>query len=1251
MGFSNDVKKTVQNKGTSFSSQVRELNNKQPELTNAPAVKLNALGETTPNLSSMLKPETFFKPSMAIPEQVSNTFAPPTTLTPVRERRSIPQRTLEASANLLNVVPALAGDAISGVSSIFGVKQPREGFATPEVFKSYASLLKEDYPEDVYNKGTYGTKMLYEPIKNIISGSENNPLYYKDYNTMPDKLKNNFTDQAKVSLENSQFNRLSQQFKNANPGINPLSPDYQDKLTQYIAANTRDFTPEEIDQKSREIHSDMTSDKGNSNMWTNADVITAGYDIPAIAAGVSKVAKLGSKGAKAAKVAEEVPKLKISTPSYWTKTAEELNQITDPIKFEPITPNVKASTVPGKFTLKNVNYENAVNKYNDAIQKVQDIFGTNELRASEIPTAKQILKEQFGYDIDSIVNDMAKHETYTLPSPAEMKLKRAAGVASDKQYQLLNDLAKQPKKPLNELPLSNNNLKIEPTEFKTSVEVPKGSSKLKIEPTEFKTTVEIPKEPTFKDKISETVQGLLKNSHNWKDKSMPFLQRETWDRNIIDIAGKNDGQKLKEYLIDPIHKNESHRIQWMNNWRKQISDLKLTKKESELVHKYGEGKISLDEIKTQYPSITPKLENAVNTFRKFYNEALDLANEGLAKNGYDKVGKLDNYFPHFQGDDVLAKALGVNLDLVDLPTDINGLTHQFKPGKNFFGNFLKRTGDKTTYDAVQGFDRYIEGISKVIFHTDDIQKLRSFNRELRLKYSSEGVAEQVGKIMNSKMPEEAKNAAIEQLIGGGRTHLSNMAADLEEFTNVLAGKKDLADRASERWFGRQIYNISNRIINKVGKNMVALNPASWITNFIPITQSLATTDKASSLQALLDTMRNIRKNDGFTNQSTFLTNRIGSDILGDTSYTLDELLKEPGIRGKYEAVKNNIGTSINKTQDVLTRPFKWIDNFTSQVVTRSKYIEGLKNGLSPEEALKAADEWAAKIMGDRSLGATPTLFNQRNPLTKLFTQFQLEVNNQISFMLKDMPREYLKTGKNAQNVARLTSAVGQLAIYSFVFNEIYKQITGRRPAFDPIGVAWDFVKDMGNDNLKKSDAVANLGKNSIQQLPFINTLVGGGRLPISVAMPNFGNIGNALAKGSAGEQDTGQTLTSVGKELINPLLYVAPPFGGGQIKKTYEGLNTVNNGGEYITNSKGEKQLRYPVDKSFSNYLKAILFGKSALPENQNYYNNKMAPLSGNQTQIYDSLGQNPEYYNSILEDRKTKKLIEELKRLSQNKQ
>ena len=76
-------------------------------------------------------------------------------------------------------------------------------------------------------------------------------------------------------------------------------------------------------------------------------------------------------------------------------------------------------------------------------------------------------------------------------------------------------------------------------------------------------------------------------------------------------------------------------------------------------------------------------------------------------------------------------------------------------------------------------------------------------------------------------------------------------------------------------------------------------------------------------------------------------------------------------------------------------------------------------------------------------------------MTKLFTQFQLEVNNQLSYVFKDIPREKRRAGLGA-----LAAALFKFVLGAWLYDEVYEFLIGRRPALDPIGILNDTVGDL-----------------------------------------------------------------------------------------------------------------------------------------------------------------------------------------------
>ena len=130
-----------------------------------------------------------------------------------------------------------------------------------------------------------------------------------------------------------------------------------------------------------------------------------------------------------------------------------------------------------------------------------------------------------------------------------------------------------------------------------------------------------------------------------------------------------------------------------------------------------------------------------------------------------------------------------------------------------------------------------------------------------------------------------------------------------------------------------------------------------------------------------------------------------------------------------------------------------------------------------------------------------------------------------------------------------------------------------------------------------------------------------GRLPISSAMPNLPNIAKAFDKERSGK-DRIETLY---KELAKPVFYLGMPMGGGQLKKTFEGIVAVAQGGSYTYNTQGEKVLQYPITADTGvgkawNYAQAGIFGKPSFKTARDWVDSGFDSFSAKETAIYRGL-------------------------------
>ena len=780
----------------------------------------------------------------------------------------------------------------------------------------------------------------------------------------------------------------------------------------------------------------------------------------------------------------------------------------------------------------------------------------------------------------------------------------------------------------------------------------------------------------------------------WVDKNMGIrYQRETMERNIRDIArkGKVSDEKANEFINKyfwPVHENESKRKNYLVEQQDRIRELRLDRQvrkgnlvsESYAVQWLGEAEFNRDYLK-QHPRVEKrggmtfdewnaaiqefekqnpnldlgKVRAAVKVFHEVYDKLFRDMNQVRIENGYEPVNYLQGYFPHFQeneeGGSILqkfARAAGIEGDVSPLPATINGLTANFKPGIRYMANIQNRLGYATAYDALQGFDRYIEVATDVIFHTADIQRLRALATQIRYRASDEGLKQRIDAIMMNPFlnPDEA-NEQVTNLTKEGRYGLSGFVKELDEYTNLLAGKQARFDRWLEDKFGRYAYNVMKKFKSRVGANMVAANVGSALTNFIPITQAWSQVSTADVLRGMWDTLKNYKTADGLDSASTFINNRSGYGRLAET--TMDKV--SAGAGWLMES----------------------IDTFTTGSVVRARYYQNLRRGMSEMSAMQEADQFASGVMADRSKGSMPTLYSEKNPITALFTQFQLEVNNELSWIFKDMAQEERKKG-----VAALAKAMFKFLIGAWIYNEFYESIVGRRAALDPLDIInntvgdftgyqlpntvqaavsgkWDFTKEKPGTE----QAITNLEGAILSELPgmqVVNVLgldekwgvdIDSGRIAVDSAIPSFAKIRKAIWSSNE-DMAPAKKAQTIGNELLKPGLYLATPFGGGQIRKAYQGATAAARGGSYTVDNEGRDILQYPVyndnaEDRAKSWAQALLFGKTATEEAQSWVESGFKSLSAKETAAYQGMTEGGE------DQRETYAFIQAARKLEKN--
>lgn len=760
----------------------------------------------------------------------------------------------------------------------------------------------------------------------------------------------------------------------------------------------------------------------------------------------------------------------------------------------------------------------------------------------------------------------------------------------------------------------------------------------------------------------------------WADKGSGWgYDTETPERNFADVMRKIPGGDVlaKEFnnkYIYKIKQNESARKNFILEIQERVKKLDISEKvmrgnadsEAYAVQLLGEAQENaemlkgqdaeakkdgktyeewlavIQKLKADNPNMDfAKIDKAITEFHKIYDELLDMINQVRVQFGYDPVSYRRGYFPHFTENEesILARfgrELGFTGTVSPLPTTINGLTSRFRPGIRYFKNANERLGYATAYNAIKGLDLYLDTASDVIFHTEDVQRMRALETQIRYRASDEGIRQQMDAIKaNNTLDPDKKQQLIDELSKNGRTRMSHMAAWLTEYTNVLAGKRTGADRWLEEHIPQKIYNFVRKAQQRVGANMVAANIGSAVTNFIPLTQAWAQTSTVNMMKGMWYTLANYVQADGLDQQSVFINNRSGYHGLSQSS--------------------------MDKASEIAGWVMEHIDGFTTGSIVRARVIENMQRGMSQQSALEEADQFAAGIMADRSKGATPLMYTVRSPIVKMFTQFQLEVNNELSWIFKDMLPQERKKGALA-----LAKALLKFLIGAWIYNEAAEAIFGRRPALDPLDMLNDTVGDVSGYKVPNTwQAMAEYGVNPknwdyttekktpeevwkgfasrvVDELPNTQLLamfgldewmgldLQGNRIAVISAFPDMEKVNKALLS-SKEDMATKKKAQVLVDELSKPLSYAALPMGGGQARKSLQGIMSVVNGGKYKLNNEGEQQLQYPTytDRPGDVPLRlaqGVLFGRTATQEAQDWIENGFKSLSVKETKAYQAI-------------------------------
>ena len=794
------------------------------------------------------------------------------------------------------------------------------------------------------------------------------------------------------------------------------------------------------------------------------------------------------------------------------------------------------------------------------------------------------------------------------------------------------------------------------------------------------------------------------------------LYHRTPQRIMRALFGWKQGQQINEAVFEPVYENEQERKRFINRMFDEVRTFEgadgkksaLNKDESafaqrlkegrtveELVEKSGAAEsiraaaenlkngaemkdaareFSLDkgsrDLARQYADWLQtqddyaaaknvdrvKVENAIEKYTELYDKLYAAINDFLVAHGYEPIGFIKGYAPHFQAKETndklenALKAIGVDLGsgVGKLPTSIAGLTKSFKPNKRYNPFFQHRRGDETDYDIVKGFETYVDYASDVLYHTDDIMRVRQMANYLRSTFAPEEMKADIDQMEAMRYaPADVKEEYLrdkKKITGdtflsyedltnlmeqytdakyrsiADATEFSDLVSWLDDYANKLAGKQLFEDRAMEREVGREALNGAKKLNRMFARANVAGNLSSALNQTAQLPMIATELGQKYTWRAVGDILNG--KTTGmsaFRGESDFLTEKSGIDYIQST-------------KGE-------------KALEKLFSPLEKVDTLVSTIAVRGKYRMELDAGKSPKEAMKAADRWARDIMGTRSKGSVPLTFQSKNLIAQMLNMFQVEAANTFEHVTQDRLgpgfKEMAAKIGEGKAIKKLASDAIAYMLLAFLLNRLDEELYGGTPApFDVLGmglnavasgngltssdmlkmIADDVTENIFGERLFDTDpndmndefdgwsAAEDTLYNISNDVPYVRNVagllgLGDETLPMPDVWGTLTGMGKALKKKKNGKfNSSGEFWSEVGRQLMGFAGDTLP--GGRQLEKTAQGIEALARGGSY-QGTGGSKRLQYPVEPLLEDPFEALragLFGKNALNESRVYW-------------------------------------------------
>ena len=715
-----------------------------------------------------------------------------------------------------------------------------------------------------------------------------------------------------------------------------------------------------------------------------------------------------------------------------------------------------------------------------------------------------------------------------------------------------------------------------------------------------------------------------------------------------ELTGKFDNSKLKHVKLKQKYANEL---------KTYIVDGLGIKPDSEMsadVQRFGEKQITEAELKTKYPKTWENIVKADKWFRSKYDELIDAINatrEEIYPNVDGKIQETKDAL--FKTYDLIKQAEKTQIAPYKIDQNIQEKIKKINERISIKQEKIKEIEEKNRqgYQKTKTYNNLVEQLELLEDNKNELERLigKRYDEKLtKLKKRAQKLSDTLNSEdlwRGKKIPKRENYYRHFQEMAEGFKALHNIFTTPAEISSQLSGTSEYT-KPKSKYLGLAQKRLTNETEYDAVKGFLNyLEPASYAINIDPFTSELrmltkkikdntVETKNANKLTEYLDDFAGnlAGKTNPFDRPAQKLVgrkamkaiewtaNRIKSNaVLGNINSSISQILNLPQVVGKIKdpiKMAQGIGDLVfnkGKYQDsqfiqeryhsdimsqfntkLTQQPKKfatWMLGALDEGVTKAGwnavYRQAIEKGI--ENPIKYADDTMRSLVAGRGIGERTLA--QESKLVNLLMPFTVETGNYWRIM-KDFVDE-----KDFGGIL-ITLIIGWL------LNRGIEKIGASGKTFDPIDAVYDAITE---EDLTMMERFGRVGGEILSSMP--------GGQQLATIYPeygaDFGIFELPTREDLFGSNDptrfgTGSVFTNI---FEHPITSVLTPWGGTQLRRTLEGAKVLNEGGDYKTNSKGEEQLKFPVDldnmtqkEKLLTAMQILTLGKYSTPTADKYF-------------------------------------------------